>query len=93
MISKEKPLPSGKQHFKHMQRRELLVSVAHGERLRRLEECSPVPMSLKEAKADSLKPTIQSSWADSPHLISMFTTGCSTVKIGHECGLSGIERG
>jgi hypothetical protein len=42
-----------------MPRRELLVSVAHGERLRKLEECSPVLMSLKEAKADALKPTIQ----------------------------------
>ena len=34
------PLAVVKQHFEHMQRRELLVSVAHGKRLRRLDEAA-----------------------------------------------------
>lgn len=33
---RRKPLAVVQQHFQHMQRRKLLVAVAHGERLRRL---------------------------------------------------------
>ena len=34
------PLAVVQQHFEHMQRRELLMSVAHGQRLRRLDEAA-----------------------------------------------------